>query len=119
MLEWLVGGDEERAVLLHNYLAALNYEVYILLGMAVPEGETAFVLYRNKTNQTMRMINPTTGMNTNASDPTCALQQVWALFNQNNVSNFTTNHKYILLKKRNPFSKRCVDIQTVLGQHPL
>ncbi|KAI9557976.1 hypothetical protein GHT06_014729 [Daphnia sinensis] len=84
VLEWLVGGDEERAMFLHNYLAALHYEVYVLLGMAVPEGETAFVLYRNKTNQTMRMINPTTGMNKNVTDPTCALQQVWALFNQNN-----------------------------------
>ncbi|XP_057380224.1 coiled-coil and C2 domain-containing protein 2A-like [Daphnia carinata] len=84
VLEWLVGGDEERAVLLHNYMAALHYEVYILLGMAVPEGETAFVLYRNKTNQTMRMISPTTGMSKNVADPTCALQQVWVLFNQDN-----------------------------------
>jgi hypothetical protein len=80
-----VGGDEERAVRLHNYLAALHYEVYILLGMAVPEGETAFVLYRNKTNQTMRVINPSTGITTNVTDPTCAMQQVWALFNQNDV----------------------------------
>nr|CAH0107288.1 unnamed protein product [Daphnia galeata] len=83
VLGWLVGGDEERAVLLHNYLAALHYEVYILLGMAVPEGETAFVLYRNKTNQTMRVINPSTGITTNVTDPTCAMQQVWALFNTN------------------------------------
>lgn len=88
MLEWLVGGDEERAVLLHNYLAALHYEVYVLLGMAVPEGETAFVLYRNKTNQTMRMINPTIGIMTNVTDPTCAMQQVYAVFNQNNVTIF-------------------------------
>jgi hypothetical protein len=44
VLGWLVGGDEERAILLHNYLAALHYEVYVVLGMAVPEGETAFFI---------------------------------------------------------------------------
>ncbi len=53
--------------------------------MAVSEGETAFVLYRNKTNQTMRVINPSTGITTNVTDPTGAMQQVWALFNQNDV----------------------------------
>lgn len=81
----MVGGDEERAVLLYNYLAHLRYEVYVLLGMAVPEGETAYVLYKDKTNHTMRMINPSTGFVTNVSDPTCSMQQVWALFNQNDV----------------------------------
>jgi hypothetical protein len=85
VLGWLVGGDEERAILLHNYLAALHYEVYVMLGMAVPEGETAFVLYRNKTNQTMRVINSSTGITKNVTDPTGAMQQVWALFNQNDV----------------------------------
>jgi hypothetical protein len=48
VLGWLVGGDEERAILLHNYLAALHYEVYVLLGMAVPEGETAFLSEQNQ-----------------------------------------------------------------------
>lgn len=80
-----MAGDEERAILLHNYMAALHYEVYILLGMAVPEGETAYVLYKDKKSQSMRMINPASGMSTNASDPTSAMQQVWAVFNQNDV----------------------------------
>lgn len=85
MLDWLVGGDEERAVLLHNYMAALEYEVYILLGMAVPEGETAYVLYRDKTSQSMRMINPSTGLISNVTDPTSPMQQVWVIFNQDDV----------------------------------
>lgn len=85
MLDWLVGGDEERAVLLHNYMAALHYEVYVLLGMAVPEGETAYVLYRDKTSQLLRMINPSTGIATNVTDPTSPMQQVWVLVNQNDV----------------------------------
>ena len=85
VLDWLIAGDEERAVLLHNYMAALGYEVYVLLGMAVPEGETAYVLYRDKTTRAMRMINPSTGLSTNVTDPTCSMQHVWVLINQNDV----------------------------------
>lgn len=54
--------------------------------MAIPEGETAYVLYKEKTSQTMRMINPSTGLATNVSDPTTPMQQVWAIFNQNDVN---------------------------------
>lgn len=92
MLELLTGGGEEKGVLLCNYLSALNYENYLVLGLSIPEGETAFVLYKDKTTNTWWMINPSTGAKTHAKDPNCSLQSVWAMVNQNDVSTKTKNY---------------------------
>lgn len=81
----MAAGNEERAVLLFNYLRSHAYDVYILLGMSIPHGDTAYVLYQEKNLQTMRLINPSTGNSLDVKDSTSSLQQVWALFNQNDV----------------------------------
>lgn len=89
-MDVLVGGNEERAILLHNYMSSLNYEVYLILGTAVPEGDTAYVLYRdkaNRNNNTFVMINPSTGETVDVKDSThCSVLQVWALVNRNEVN---------------------------------
>ena len=88
-LEWLTGGDQERAVLLFNYMTELKFDVYLLLGMAVPQGQTAQILYRDKKNTSILwLVNPSTGMKTNAKDSTGHVQQIWALVNQSQVGNW-------------------------------
>jgi coiled-coil and C2 domain-containing protein 2A len=85
-LEWLTGGDQERAVLLFNYMIEFKFDVYLLLGMAVPQGQTAQILYRDKKDTSILwLINPSTGARTNAKDSTGHVQQVWALVNQSQV----------------------------------
>lgn len=82
----MAAGDEERAVLLFSFLRALGYVAYVLLGMSIPHGDTAYILYQEKDSQTMRVINPSTGHSLDVKDSTSSLQQVWALFNETNVS---------------------------------
>lgn len=82
-----MGTGEEKAILLYNYLSGLNFDVYLVLGMAVPEGETAFVLYRDKSTNNQWMVNPSTGIKTDVKDSNCSMQQVWALVNQSDVIN--------------------------------
>ena len=53
--------------------------------MAVPEGETAFVLYRDKSTNNQWMVNPSTGIKTDVKDSNCSMQQVWTLVNQSDV----------------------------------
>ena len=40
----LKGDEEEHAVLLLNYFLHLGKEAYLVLGNAIPEGNTAYVL---------------------------------------------------------------------------
>ena len=40
----LAGDEEEHAVLLCNYFLHLGLRAYLLMGNAIPEGATAYVL---------------------------------------------------------------------------
>ena len=76
------------ASLLFNYMTQLKYEVYLLLGMAVPQGQTAQILYRDKKEMAILwLVNPSTGAKINIKDSTGHVQQVWALVNQTQVNN--------------------------------
>ena len=85
-LQMLCAGQEERAVILSNYLMFLNYETYLVLGMALPEGETAQVLFRDKATGVYWLVNCVTGRKTNIKDCTSSMQHIWALVNQDNVN---------------------------------
>lgn len=92
------GTEEDHAVLLYNYLSALNHQVYLVLGIGVPEGQTAQVLYKDKISVDGHywLLNAVTGWRTDVRDSTCSLQQVWAILTADNVSHF--NLKYFHLK---------------------
>ena len=63
----------------------MNCDVYLVLGIAAPEGEIAFVLYGGKSTNNQWMVNPSTGIKTDVKDSNCSMQQVWALVNQSDV----------------------------------
>lgn len=69
----------------------------------------------------MRMINPSTGLATNVSDPTTPMQQVWAIFNQNDVNIIMIFFKKYYSRKNliNLSRRLCrsLFILKVLGQH--
>jgi len=84
-LQLLNAGEEGRAVLLNNYLLALDYETYLALGMAVPDGETVQLLFKDKLHSdTYWLLNSTSGRRTNVKDCTGSMQQIWALVSQDN-----------------------------------
>ena len=84
----LNGSGEDHAVLLHNFLCALDYEAYLMLGSAVPEGETAYVVCKNKQDDHYVAINPTTGRTTDVNDSKSSMQQLRAVVNRENVHIF-------------------------------
>lgn len=88
-LELLNTGEEGRSVLLANYLMGLNYETYLALGLALPQGETVQVLFRHQNGDSYWLIDSTTGRKTSVKDCTGSMQQLWALVNKDNVINST------------------------------
>ncbi len=81
----LNGTEEDHAILLHNYLCHLDHRVYLVMGLAIPEGQTAQVLYREKDTDCQWLINAVTGRRTDVRDSSSSLHQVWALLDRENV----------------------------------
>ncbi len=88
-LQMLQGDEEEHAVLLCNYFMHLGKETWLLLGDAVPEGPTAYVLTREKREGYNKAIyyiwNASTGESYHYRDNYCPLQSVGCLVNANNI----------------------------------
>lgn len=83
-LEMLVGGPEEHAILLCNFFLHLGKKSYILLGSAVPEGKTAYVLTADDAFQ-FTLWNASTGYHFFTTDALNPLTRVDCMFNQNNI----------------------------------
>ncbi|XP_075249259.1 coiled-coil and C2 domain-containing protein 2A-like isoform X4 [Convolutriloba macropyga] len=79
----LAGDEEEHAVLLCNYFLHLGLRAYLLMGNAIPEGATAYVLAFHEGNP--RIWNPFTGVCYTTSDPFCPLLSVGSLIDESNV----------------------------------
>ncbi|CAH1773716.1 unnamed protein product [Owenia fusiformis] len=82
-LSMLAGDEEEHAMLLTNYFLHLGKQAWMLLGSAIPEGETSYVL--SKENDEYWIWNASTGERYNARDNYCPVQSVGCLMNQDNV----------------------------------
>ena len=54
-IHMLKGDEEEHAVLLLNYFLYLGKQAYLVLGSAIPEGNTAYVLTMETTTQVSYM----------------------------------------------------------------
>ncbi|KAE8629184.1 hypothetical protein XENTR_v10000389 [Xenopus tropicalis] len=83
-LDLLAGDEEEHAVLLCNYFLAMGKKAWLLIGNAVPEGPTTYVLTLEQ-NQYI-IWNPSTGRFYGQYDTFCPLQSVGCLINADNVS---------------------------------
>ncbi|KAM9849276.1 coiled-coil and C2 domain-containing protein 2A [Aulostomus maculatus] len=82
-LTLLAGDEEEHAVLLCNYFLSMGKKAWLLIGTAIPEGSTAYVL----TYEQGRYLiwNPSSGQYYGQYDTFCPLQTVGCLVNADNV----------------------------------
>ncbi|CAL8310367.1 unnamed protein product [Lota lota] len=82
-LTLLAGDEEEHAVLLCNYFLSMGKKAWLIIGTAIPEGPTAYVL----THEQNRYLiwNPSSGHYYGQYDTFCPLQAVGCLVNADNV----------------------------------
>ncbi|KAJ7329422.1 hypothetical protein JRQ81_015596 [Phrynocephalus forsythii] len=82
-LDLLAGDEEEHAVLLCNYFLALGKQAWLLVGNAIPEGPTAYVLTWEQKQYIIW--NPTCGRFYGQYDAFCPLKSVGCLISCDNV----------------------------------
>ncbi|XP_007496776.2 coiled-coil and C2 domain-containing protein 2A isoform X1 [Monodelphis domestica] len=82
-LDLLAGDEEEHAVLLCNYFLALGKKAWLVMGSAIPEGPTAYVL---TWEQSQYLIwNPCSGRFYGQFDTFCPLKSVGCLIGPDNI----------------------------------
>ncbi|KAM9445041.1 coiled-coil and C2 domain-containing protein 2A [Clarias gariepinus] len=79
----LAGDEEEHAVLLCNYFLSMGKKAWLIIGTAIPEGPTAYVLTQEQNRYVIW--NPSTGQYYGQYDTFCPLQTVGCLVNTDNV----------------------------------
>ncbi|XP_060793646.1 coiled-coil and C2 domain-containing protein 2A isoform X2 [Neoarius graeffei] len=79
----LAGDEEEHAVLLCNYFLSMGKKAWLIIGTAIPEGPTAYVLTQEHNRYVIW--NPSTGQYYGQYDTFCPLQTVGCLVNADNV----------------------------------
>ncbi|XP_062431333.1 coiled-coil and C2 domain-containing protein 2A isoform X2 [Rhea pennata] len=82
-LDLLSGDEEEHAVLLCNYFLGMGKKAWLIIGNAIPEGATAYVLTLEQ-NQYV-IWNPSTGCFYGQFDTFCPLQNVYCLISCDNI----------------------------------
>uniref|UniRef100_A0A3Q3M014 Coiled-coil and C2 domain containing 2A n=1 Tax=Mastacembelus armatus TaxID=205130 RepID=A0A3Q3M014_9TELE len=82
-LTLLAGDEEEHAVLLCNYFLSMGKKAWLLIGTAIPEGPTAYVLTFEQNRYLIW--NPSSGQYYGQYDTFCPLQTVGCLVNADNV----------------------------------
>ncbi|XP_058266424.1 coiled-coil and C2 domain-containing protein 2A isoform X2 [Hemibagrus wyckioides] len=79
----LAGDEEEHAVLLCNYFLSMGKKAWLIIGTAIPEGPTAYVLTQEHNRYVIW--NPSKGQYYGQYDTFCPLQTVGCLVNADNV----------------------------------
>ncbi|XP_026201331.1 coiled-coil and C2 domain-containing protein 2A isoform X2 [Anabas testudineus] len=82
-LTLLAGDEEEHAVLLCNYFLSMGKKAWLIIGTAIPEGPTAYVLTYEQSRYLIW--NPSSGQYYGQYDSFCPLQTVGCLVNADNV----------------------------------
>ncbi|XP_025034195.2 coiled-coil and C2 domain-containing protein 2A isoform X1 [Pelodiscus sinensis] len=82
-LDLLAGDEEEHAVLLCNYFLAMGKKAWIIIGNAIPEGPTAYVLSWEQHQYVIW--NPSNGRCYGQFDTFCPLQSVGCLISFDNI----------------------------------
>ncbi|XP_060934901.1 coiled-coil and C2 domain-containing protein 2A [Limanda limanda] len=82
-LTLLAGDEEEHAVLLCNYFLSMGKKTWLIIGTAIPEGPTAYVLTYEQSRYLIW--NPSSGQYYGQYDTFCPLQTVGCLVNADNV----------------------------------
>ena len=81
----LTGSEFEHALLLTNFFASLGKKSFMVLGQAVPEGDTAYVLTVEE-NGDHWLWNPVTGEHMTTNETFCPLESVYAIANESKFS---------------------------------
>lgn len=79
----LSASAKDLGTILVGFYLSLGFRAYLVLGFALPHGDTTFVL--TKENGEYFLIDPTTGRKYSANDTRCPLQRVYALATSQNV----------------------------------
>ncbi|XP_064007483.1 coiled-coil and C2 domain-containing protein 2A isoform X6 [Pogoniulus pusillus] len=79
----LAGDEEEHAVLLCNYFLGMGKKAWLVIGNAIPEGPTAYVLTLEQSQYVIW--NPSTGSFYGQYDTFCPLQNVYCLISCDNI----------------------------------
>ncbi|RUS72243.1 hypothetical protein EGW08_019997 [Elysia chlorotica] len=82
-MKMLCGDEEEHAVLLTNYFLAMGKTAYLILGNAIPEGQTAYVLTCDADKY--HLWNARTGESYSVHDNYCPIQSIGCLINAENI----------------------------------
>uniref|UniRef100_UPI0037E92D59 coiled-coil and C2 domain-containing protein 2A isoform X2 n=1 Tax=Semicossyphus pulcher TaxID=241346 RepID=UPI0037E92D59 len=82
-LTLLAGDEEEHAVLLCNYFLSMGKKAWLIIGTAIPEGPTAYVLTYEQSRYLIW--NPSSSQFYGQYDTFCPLQTVGCLVNADNV----------------------------------
>ncbi|XP_018546326.1 coiled-coil and C2 domain-containing protein 2A, partial [Lates calcarifer] len=82
-LTLLAGDEEEHAVLLCNFFLSMGKKAWLIIGTAIPEGPTAYVLTFEQSRYLIW--NPSSGQYYGQYDTFCPLQIVGCLVNADNV----------------------------------
>ncbi|XP_040413141.1 coiled-coil and C2 domain-containing protein 2A isoform X3 [Cygnus olor] len=82
-LDLLAGDEEEHAVLLCNYFLGMGKKAWLIIGNAIPEGQTAYVLTLEQSQYVIW--NPSTGCFYRQYDTFCPLQNVYCLISCDNI----------------------------------
>ncbi|XP_050933184.1 coiled-coil and C2 domain-containing protein 2A [Lates calcarifer] len=82
-LTLLAGDEEEHAVLLCNFFLSMGKKAWLIIGTAIPEGPTAYVLTFEQSRYLIW--NPSSGQYYGQYDTFCPLQTVGCLVNADNV----------------------------------
>ncbi|CAO2640024.1 Coiled-coil and C2 domain-containing protein 2A [Lemmus lemmus] len=82
-LDLLAGDEEEHAVLLCNYFLSLGKKAWLVMGNAIPEGPTAYVLTLEKNYYLIW--NPCSGHCYGQFDTFCPLKSVGCLIGTDNI----------------------------------
>ncbi|KAM5338395.1 coiled-coil and C2 domain-containing protein 2A isoform 2-T5 [Glossophaga mutica] len=82
-LDLLAGDEEEHAVLLCNYFLSLGKKAWLVMGNAIPEGPTAYVLTQEQSHYVIW--NPCSGHFYAQFDTFCPLKSVGCLIGPDNI----------------------------------
>ncbi|XP_021920038.1 coiled-coil and C2 domain-containing protein 2A isoform X3 [Zootermopsis nevadensis] len=87
ILHLLSGDSEDHAVLLCCFLMYLGKTAWLLLGVGIPHGRTAYVLTREKEQHNISywLWDPVSGQKYSIQDSFCPLQKVFCLINDENI----------------------------------
>ena len=80
----MVGSEVEHALLLCNFFAHLGKKAFLVIGIGVPEGETAYVLTVEDSGEHL-LWNPMNGETFATNETFCPLEAVHAIVNESNV----------------------------------